>query len=173
MPQRKFANQKALIDYAEQNGLVYVWAWIECQRVISPAFTKRKRLLSPDQYEIGLVVCGRQCCFQRRSCKRSLRPTLRYARSWRSNESACERSGRRSKGQHEKRGGLWGRKPPRRRHDSSCCRNLSPRCQQQMHSNPSQPRSAISVNPQAEAIFWTTELTILSDKDRSRAGLPL
>ena len=43
MPQRKFANQKALIDYAEQNGLVYVWAWIERQRVISPAFTKRKR----------------------------------------------------------------------------------------------------------------------------------
>ena len=103
-----------------------------------------------------LVVCGRQCCFQRRSCKRSLRPTLRYARSWRSNESGCGRSGRRSKGQHEKRGGLWGRKPPRRRHDSSCCRNLSPRCQQQMHSNPSQLRSAISVNPQAEAIFWTT-----------------
>ena len=26
MPQRKFANQKALIEYAEQNGLVYVWA---------------------------------------------------------------------------------------------------------------------------------------------------
>ena len=49
MPQRKFANQKALIDYAEQNGLVYVWGWIERQRVISPAFTKRKRLLSPDQ----------------------------------------------------------------------------------------------------------------------------
>jgi hypothetical protein len=97
---------------------------------------------------------------------------LRYARSWRSNESACGRSGRRSKGQHEKRGGLWGRKPPRRRYDSSCCRNLSPRCQQQMHSNPSQLRSAISVNPQAEAIFWTTELTILSDKDRSRACIP-
>jgi hypothetical protein len=52
MPQRKFANQKALIGYAEQNGLVYVWGWIERQRVISPAFTKRKRLLSPDQYEI-------------------------------------------------------------------------------------------------------------------------
>ena len=34
MPQRKFANQKALIDYAEQNGLVYVWGWIERQRVI-------------------------------------------------------------------------------------------------------------------------------------------
>src|SRR4030088_2653263 len=56
MPQRKFANQKALIDYAEQNGLVYVWGWIERQRVISPAFTKRKRLLSPDQYEIVDVL---------------------------------------------------------------------------------------------------------------------
>jgi hypothetical protein len=44
MPQRKFANQKALIDYAQQKGLVYVGAWIERQRVISPAFTKRKRL---------------------------------------------------------------------------------------------------------------------------------
>jgi hypothetical protein len=28
MPQREFANQKVLIDYAEQNGLVYVWGWI-------------------------------------------------------------------------------------------------------------------------------------------------
>jgi hypothetical protein len=59
MPQRKFANQKALIDYAEQNGLVYVWAWTERQRVISPAFTKRKRLLSPDQYEIVDVRTSR------------------------------------------------------------------------------------------------------------------
>ena len=59
MPQRKFANQKALIDYAEQNGLVYVWGWIERQRVISPAFTKRKRLLSPDQYEIVDVRTSR------------------------------------------------------------------------------------------------------------------
>src|SRR2546421_4425103 len=67
-----------------------------------------------------LVACGRQCCFQRRFCKRSSRPTLRYARCWRSNESDGGRSGRRSKGQHEKRGGLWRRKPPRRRHDSSC-----------------------------------------------------
>ena len=59
MPQRKFANQKALIDYAEQNGLVYVWGWIERQRVIPPAFTKRKRLLSPDQYEIVDVRTSR------------------------------------------------------------------------------------------------------------------
>jgi hypothetical protein len=59
MPQRKFANQKALIDYAEQNGLVYVWTFIERQRVISPAFTKRKRLLSRDQYEIVDVRTSR------------------------------------------------------------------------------------------------------------------
>jgi hypothetical protein len=25
MPQRGFANQKAFIEYAEQNGLVYAW----------------------------------------------------------------------------------------------------------------------------------------------------
>ena len=59
MPQKKFANQKALIEYAEQNGLVYVWAWIERQRVISPAFTKRQRLLSPDQYKIVDVRTSR------------------------------------------------------------------------------------------------------------------
>ena len=59
MPQRKFANQKALIEYAEQNSLVYVWAWIERQRVISPAFTKRQRLLSPDQYKIVDVRTSR------------------------------------------------------------------------------------------------------------------
>ena len=98
MPQRKFANQKALIDYAEQNGLVYVWGWIERQRVISPAFTKRSgcsRQISTRLWMCAhLVVCGRQCCFQRRSCKRSSRPTLRYARCWRSNESDGGRSGR-------------------------------------------------------------------------------
>jgi hypothetical protein len=43
----------------KQNGLVYVWGWIERQRVISPAFTKRKRLLSPDQYEIVDVRTSR------------------------------------------------------------------------------------------------------------------
>jgi hypothetical protein len=36
-----------------------VWGWIERQRVISPAFTKRKRLLSPDQYEIVDVRTSR------------------------------------------------------------------------------------------------------------------
>ena len=33
---REFANQKALIDYAEQNGLAYLWEGM-------PAFAKRQR----------------------------------------------------------------------------------------------------------------------------------
>ena len=52
MPVREFANKKALIDYAEQNGLVYVWAFSIREQVVSPAFTTRQQLLSPDQYEI-------------------------------------------------------------------------------------------------------------------------
>ena len=35
MPQRNFENQKALIDYAEQNGLVYVWEFAKRQRLRS------------------------------------------------------------------------------------------------------------------------------------------
>jgi hypothetical protein len=46
MPHRKFENPKALIDYVEQNGLAIR------QRMPSPAFTERQRLLSPDQYEL-------------------------------------------------------------------------------------------------------------------------
>jgi hypothetical protein len=45
MPQREFANQKALVAYAEQNGLAYEYEY-------TPAFDKRQRLLSPEQYEI-------------------------------------------------------------------------------------------------------------------------
>jgi hypothetical protein len=52
MPVREFANKKALIDYAEQNGLVYVWAFSIREQLVSPAFTKRQQMLSPDQYEI-------------------------------------------------------------------------------------------------------------------------
>jgi hypothetical protein len=54
----ELANQKALIDYAERNGLVYLWegmpAFARRQRMLSPmpAFTKRQQLLSRDQYEI-------------------------------------------------------------------------------------------------------------------------
>jgi hypothetical protein len=49
---RQFASQKALLDYAEQNGLVYVWAYTQRERVLSPAFIAREHLLSPDQYEL-------------------------------------------------------------------------------------------------------------------------
>ena len=49
---REFANKKALIDYAEQNGLVYVWAFSIREQLVSTAFTKRQQMLSPDQYEI-------------------------------------------------------------------------------------------------------------------------
>jgi hypothetical protein len=58
MPVREFANQKAFIDHAERNGLVYLWegmpAFARRQRMLSPmpAFTKRQQMLSPDQYEI-------------------------------------------------------------------------------------------------------------------------
>ena len=59
MQPRQFASQKALLDYAEQNGLVYVWAHLERQRVVSPAFIERQQLLSPDQYEIVEVHTSR------------------------------------------------------------------------------------------------------------------
>src|SRR6202040_1110735 len=52
MPVREFANKKALIDHAEQNGLVYVWAFSIREQLVSPAFTKRQQMLSTDQYEI-------------------------------------------------------------------------------------------------------------------------
>ena len=45
MSQREFASQKALVAYAEQNGLAY-----EYERM--PAFAKRQRQLSPEQFEI-------------------------------------------------------------------------------------------------------------------------
>jgi hypothetical protein len=49
---RQFASQKALLDYAEQKGLVYVWAYTQREQVLSPAFIAREHLLSPDQYEL-------------------------------------------------------------------------------------------------------------------------
>jgi hypothetical protein len=52
MSQQEFANQKALIDYAEQNGLVYAWQG-------SPVFAKRQRRLSTEQYEIVEVRTSR------------------------------------------------------------------------------------------------------------------
>ena len=52
MPQRQFANQKALVAYAERNGLAYLWEG-------APSFAKRQRLLSPEQYEIVEVRTNR------------------------------------------------------------------------------------------------------------------
>jgi hypothetical protein len=54
MSVREFANQKALVDYAERKGLVFVWAFGKRHGQLSPVavFTKRQQLLSPDQYEI-------------------------------------------------------------------------------------------------------------------------
>ena len=59
MQARQFASTKAMLDYAEQNGLVYVWAVIERQRQLSPTFIKRQVQLSPDQYEIVDVHTSR------------------------------------------------------------------------------------------------------------------
>jgi hypothetical protein len=64
MPQRQFANQKALIEYAEQNGLVYLWEG-------GPAFAKRQRLLSPEQYEIVGV----------RTSRRGVRPAMLFSKA--------------------------------------------------------------------------------------------
>ena len=52
MPQREFANQKALVAYAEQNDLAYEYEY-------TPAFAKRQRLLSPEQYDIVEVRTSR------------------------------------------------------------------------------------------------------------------
>ena len=49
MPQREFANQKRLMEYAEQNGLAYLWDG-------TPAFVKWRRRLSHEEYEI--VKCA-------------------------------------------------------------------------------------------------------------------
>jgi hypothetical protein len=52
MPEREFANQKALVFYAEQNDLEYEYEY-------TPAFIKRRRLLSPEQYVLAEVRTSR------------------------------------------------------------------------------------------------------------------
>jgi hypothetical protein len=51
MAQRKFPDLKALIDYAEQNGLAYLWQDVKRGPSVS-AFAKRQQMLSSDQFEI-------------------------------------------------------------------------------------------------------------------------
>jgi hypothetical protein len=53
MPHREFASQKELQDYAERNGLECAWEY-------TPAFAKRQRLLSRDQYELVEVRTSRR-----------------------------------------------------------------------------------------------------------------
>ena len=45
MHPEEFPHSAAVHDYAEQHGLAYVWEG-------SPAFAKRLRVLSPEQYQI-------------------------------------------------------------------------------------------------------------------------
>jgi hypothetical protein len=52
MQRREFANQKALVAHTEQNDLAYEYEY-------TPAFAKRQRLLSPEQYEIVEVRTSR------------------------------------------------------------------------------------------------------------------
>ena len=59
MPVREFANEKALLDYAEQNGLVYLWEGSKRWRSPMPAFAKRQQMLPTDQYEIVDVRTSR------------------------------------------------------------------------------------------------------------------
>ena len=86
MPQREFANKKALIAYAEQNDLAYEYEY-------TPAFAKWQRLLSPDQYEIVEARTSRR----RESGEAVLEGHHtgrvgghhRYARRWLSSVSDC------------------------------------------------------------------------------------
>jgi hypothetical protein len=52
MDRRDFATPKALYDYAEQTGNVYLWEGML-------AFAKRLRVLSPEQYQIVDVRTSR------------------------------------------------------------------------------------------------------------------
>jgi hypothetical protein len=65
MPQRQFANQRALGAYAEQNDLAYEYEY-------TPAFAKWQRLLSPEQYEI----------VEARTSRGVSRVMLRFEVSW-------------------------------------------------------------------------------------------
>src|SRR3984957_15581046 len=49
---REFQGQAELHDYAERNCLEYAWEY-------TPAFAKRQRVLSPEQYEIVEVRTSR------------------------------------------------------------------------------------------------------------------
>jgi hypothetical protein len=61
---REFASQKALISYAERKGLISLWEG-------TPAFARRQRLLSRDQYELAEV----------RTSRRGVRPAMLFPKA--------------------------------------------------------------------------------------------
>jgi hypothetical protein len=84
LPRREFANQKALIDYAERNALAYAWEG-------SHAFAKRQRLRSPKQYEIVEVRTSRgmdrALLFSKAILLAEWEANAPYARRWQSSAS--------------------------------------------------------------------------------------
>ena len=61
---REFASQKALISHAERKGLIYLSEG-------TPAFARRQRLLSRDQYELAEV----------RTSRRGVRPAMLFPKA--------------------------------------------------------------------------------------------
>jgi hypothetical protein len=61
---REFASQRALISYAERKGLISLWEG-------TPAFARRQRLLSRDQYELAEV----------RTSRRGVRPAMLFPKA--------------------------------------------------------------------------------------------
>jgi hypothetical protein len=76
---REFQGQAELHDYAERNCLEHAWEY-------TPAFAKRQRLLSPEQYEIVEVRTSRGVSrvmlFSKAIIRAEWEANARYARRW-------------------------------------------------------------------------------------------
>ena len=82
---REFQGQAELHDYAERNCLEYAWEY-------TPAFAKRQRLLSPEQYEIVEVRTSRgvsRVMLFSNAIIEARRRMHRYARRWLSRGGDC------------------------------------------------------------------------------------
>ena len=51
---RQFASQKALLDYAEQKGLVYMWAYTQREGITSTATALSSRNSTPHRRRLGV-----------------------------------------------------------------------------------------------------------------------
>ena len=96
MSEREFANQKALQEYADRNGLDFVWEY-------TPAFAKRQRLLSGEQYEIvevrtspgvsRVMLFSKAIVQAERDANAPLREAMATKRErWRAKRAAMERA---------------------------------------------------------------------------------